>query len=156
MLEEETLQQRILSLGASWKTVQYALVTHVAELDAVEGWRGQGVPTCAHWVARALDIEVSTAREWIRVGRALHALPAIDAAFEAGLSYTKVRTLSRVATAENERDLLELSWSTPAGKLGPVLARWLMDREEPEVTARRRARGAGPVVAHRGRRHGPR
>jgi len=137
VLEEETLQQRILSLGASWQTAQYALIKHVAELDAVGGWVGQGFSCCAQWVAWALDIEVSTAREWVRVGRALDELPQIDAAFDAGLSYTKVRTLTRVASRRNERDLLELSWTTPAGRLGGVLARWLMDREDPEVTVAR-------------------
>ena len=34
-------------------------------------------------------------------------------------------------------DLLDLSWATPAGRLGGVLARWLMDREDPETTAAR-------------------
>src|SRR3954469_1257497 len=91
VLEAETLQQRILGLGASWQTAQYALIKLVAELDAAEGWTGQGSSTCAQWVARALDIEVSTAREWVRVGRALDDLPSIDASFAAGLSYTKVR-----------------------------------------------------------------
>jgi len=74
-LDEETLQQRILSLGASWQTAQYALIKHVAQLDAIEGRTGQGLSTCAQWVARALDIEVSTARELIRVGRALEECP---------------------------------------------------------------------------------
>jgi hypothetical protein len=137
LLVEQTLQQRILSVGASWQTAQYALVTLVAELDATDGWTDQGVPTCAHWVSRALDIEVSTAREWLRVGRALVDLPFLGACFEAGLSYSKVRTLTRVATRENERDLVELARRTPAGRLGMVLATWLMQREDPEVTHRR-------------------
>ena len=42
VLDEEALRQRILSLGASWQTAQYALIKHVAELDAVGGWAGQG------------------------------------------------------------------------------------------------------------------
>ena len=38
-------------------------------------------------------------RKWIRVGRALEHLPVIDASFEAGLSYSKVRVLTRLAHA---------------------------------------------------------
>jgi hypothetical protein len=125
MLAEETLQERILHLATNRETTQYALIKRVADLDAVEGWTGQGVSTCANWVARAAGIDASTAREWVRVARALSDLPYIDATFEAGLSYAKVRTLTRVATRENEQALLELAWDTPASRLGEVLARWL-------------------------------
>jgi hypothetical protein len=125
LLEEETLQQRIRSLAASRDTVQYALIARVADLDALEGWRGQGVSTCANWVARELDIEASTAREWVRVARALTDLPYISASFEAGLSYAKARALTRVATRDSERDLLEVAWDTPASKLAKELARVL-------------------------------
>ena len=132
-----SLQERILSVGAGWMTAQYALVHLVAELAAAGGWQGHGAPTCAHWVADALDIELCTAREWMRVGKALSALPHIDAAFDSGLSYSKVRTLTRVATPENERELLELAWDTPAGKLGVVVAALLMGHEDPQETRER-------------------
>ena len=156
LLEEQTLQERILSVGASWQTAQYALVKLVGELDATEGWTGQDVSTCAQWVADALDIEVSTAREWIRVGRALEHLPVIDASFEAGLSYSKVRVLTRVATRETEQELLDLAWDTPAGRLGTVLARWLLDHEDSDTTAAPPAFRPFDHMADRGRRHDPR
>lgn len=142
-LVEESIPERILRVGASWMTAQYALVLLVAELDATGEWRDRGAPTCAHWVADALDLELCTAREWLRVGKALGELPHIDAAFDSGLSYSKVRTLTRVATAANERELLVLARSTPAGRLGAVLAKWLMDREEPEGTNRRQHAARG-------------
>lgn len=131
------IQERILRVGAGWMTAQYALVHLVAELAEAGGWQGRGVPTCAHWVADALDIELCTAREWLRVGKALRGLSDIDAAFDSGLSYSKVRMLTRVATAENEQALLELAWDTPAGRLGIVVAKWLADREDPDETQRR-------------------
>ena len=136
-LVEETIPERILSAGTSWMTAQYLLITLVAEFDATSEWQVLGAPTCAHWVADALDIELCTAREWLRVGKALRNLPHIGAAFDSGLSYSKVRTLTRVATPDNERELLGLAWCTPAGRLGAVLAKWLMDREAPEETRRR-------------------
>ena len=138
-LVEESLCARILTVAAGWQTAQYALVCLVAELDEFGGWEPDA-PTCAHWVADALDVEVCTAREWIRVGRALRALPEIGAAFEAGLSYAKVRALTRVATPDNERHLLALAWDIPAGRLGPVLAKWLVDREAPAETEARQRR----------------
>ena len=142
-----SIQERILSVGAGWMTAQYALVHLVAELDAAGGWQGQGAATCAHWVADALDIELCTAREWLRVGKALQALPHIDAAFDSGLSYSKVRTLTRVATPQNERELLDLAWDTPAARLGRVLAAWLMGHEDPQET-RERQHAARSVSWH--------
>lgn len=140
---EESIPARILSVGAGWMTAQYLLVSLVAELDVTGEWQGRGSPTCAHWVATALDIELCTAREWLRVGKALRGLPQIDAAFDSGLSYSKVRTLTRVANPNNEHEILRLAWNTPAGRLGGVLAKWLMDREEPEETRRRQRAARG-------------
>lgn len=91
-----------------------------------EEWVVAGSPTAAHWIAQAADIEVSTAREWIRVGRCLRTLPASADAFTRGVvSYSKIRTLTRFATADNEAELLALAERTPAGHLGRAIAAWL-------------------------------
>lgn len=132
-----TVREQILEEGAHWRSSQHRLVHLVVELEQTDEWRGQGRPTCAHWVADALDIEVCTAREWLRVGRALRELPHIDAAFEAGLSYSKVRTLTRIATPHNEQELLGLAYGTSAGHLGTVLAAWCAAHEDPEATRAR-------------------
>ncbi len=58
-----------------------------------------------------------------QIGKTLRELPAMDAAFDSGLSYSKVRTLTRVATGDNERELLVLVRNTPTGRLGAVLAK---------------------------------
>ena len=50
------------------------------------------------------------AREKVRVARALEKLPAITQEFGIGkLSYSKVRALTRVATPENETDLVMMA-----------------------------------------------
>ncbi len=69
-----------------------------------------GAVSCAHWLAWRLGWDAATAREKVRVARALGNLPAIDEAFRsAGLSYAKVRALTRVATPQNEGTLLDLA-----------------------------------------------
>ena len=79
-----------------------------------------------------------TAREWLRIGRALRVLPTIAAAFEARrLSYSKVRALSRVATRANETELCPIAERVPAGRLAHTLASWLQRHETPEETAAR-------------------
>ena len=64
--------------------------------------------------------------------------PVRDAAFAAGrLSYSKVRALTRVATAETQGELLELAEHVPAGGLAHALAAWRMQRETPAETEAR-------------------
>jgi len=130
-----SLRAAVVAAGRRWSASQRQLVQLVAQLNASGEWAMDGSPTCAHWVADALDVEVSTAREWLRIGRLLAERPRIDAAFEEGrLSYSKVRTLSRVATAANEEELCALAEQVPAGRLGHALAAWLVRHETSEET----------------------
>ena len=113
-------------------------------LDRSGAWALDGSPTCAHWVAASLDIEVCTAREWIRVGVALERFGRLREAFVGGrLSYSKVRTLSRVLTDEYEVELCELAERVPAGRLATAVAAWLGRREDPAETERRHHRARG-------------
>src|SRR6478735_9108717 len=129
------LRAEILDVGRRWSTAQDRLIHLVVELDDSGFWRADGARTCAHWVADALDIEVSTAREWLRIGRRLTELPTIGEAFAEGrVSYSKVRTLTRVATPENEAELEAIAESVPAGRLAHAVAAWLMRHETPEET----------------------
>ena len=141
-----SLREAVVAAGARWSAAQYELVRLVAALDASGDWARAGSVTCAHWVAVALDVEVCTTREWLRIGRALVDLDVIDRGFDEGrLSYSKVRALTRVATVENQAELCEIAQRVPAGRLGHELARWLTRHETPEETEARHheARGFG-------------
>jgi Domain of unknown function (DUF222)/HNH endonuclease len=62
------------------------------------------------------------AREYVRVAEALQELPATRAAFSRGeLTFTKVRALTRVATASSEDGLLELAEALTASQLERAL-----------------------------------
>ena len=136
--EPTSLRDQVAACGNQWAAAQHQLVHLVVALDDSGEWQGCGFPTCAHWVASALDIEVSTVREWLRIGRKLSALPAIAAAYATGaLSYSKVRSLTRVATADNEVDLCEIARRVPAGRLAHALAAWLARNETPAETEAR-------------------
>lgn len=72
------------------------------------GWELGGYNSCAHWLAARTRLSLHTAREKVRAARALEDLPLISAAMARGeLSLCAVRALSRVATPENEAELLE-------------------------------------------------
>lgn len=131
-------REEVVEAARRWSGSQHHLVRSICELDRSGEWALDGARTCAHWVARALDVESCTAREWLRVGRALKSLPAVDAALAEGrISYSKARQLTRVATAKNQTELLGITERTPADKLCRELARWLASQEEPEETERR-------------------
>ncbi len=131
-------------VGWQCATAQRRLVHLAADFADGDIWLLGGAPTAAHWIADALDLEVCTAREWIRVGRCLRELRAIDSAFAAReLSYSKVRHLTRVATTEHESELVEIARRTSAGRLGIALARWRADHESDDETERRHRRDRG-------------
>ncbi len=139
-----SLREQVVAVGQRWSAAQHRLVELVVALDDSGEWAADGAATCAHWVADALEVEVCTAREWLRIGRKLAELPAVAAAFTAGrLSYSKVRALTRVATPENEADLCELALRVPAGRLGHAIAAWLTRHETPEQTEARQHAARG-------------
>ncbi len=66
--------------------------------------------SCAAWLSWKCQMTSGTAREHVRVARALRDLPVIRAEFAAGrLSYAKVRALTRIATPGTEAGLAEIA-----------------------------------------------
>ena len=126
------LSDELLTVLAAFAASQHRLVVLAAEFADSSEWVCAGSPTAAHWLAEAADVEVCTAREWIRVGRRLRELPASADAFERGaVSYSKVRALTRVATPADERELLDIALRVPAGRLGRELAAWIGRNTDP-------------------------
>lgn len=138
------LLTRLRSVAAAWARYHYEIVTLAAQLADGSDWVLDGAPTAAHWLAEVADVETCTAREWIRIGRLLRTLPASADAFEQGrISYSKLRTLTRLATPANETELLPIAERTPASALARELGRWLHRTHSPEEMAahQRKQRG---------------
>lgn len=111
---------------STWSTSQRAVIGLAADFADSGEWAVAGAASAAHWIAAVADIEVCTAREWIRVGRRLRSLTLIADLFETDeLSYSKVRTLTRLATPENEQQLAAIAVDVPAGVLPRAIAAWL-------------------------------
>ena len=137
----ESLRSRVRGLVERWARNQYELVRAAVELADSPVWRIDNAPTAAHWLADLADVATCTTREWIRVGRALARLPAIDAALAAGeISYAKARALTRIATPDTEIELLELARDTPANHLGRRLATWVRDNSDDDELDRHQQR----------------
>jgi 5-methylcytosine-specific restriction endonuclease McrA len=106
----ERLEERICELAAHLAAGTCRFLQLVAEFDARGGWASWDLPSCAAWVAWKCQVAPGTAREQVRVARALASLPHITAQFAAGrMSYAKVRALTRIATAATEADLAEIA-----------------------------------------------
>lgn len=120
----EELGQEIASLSAHLDAAAHRLLDCIRRFDEACGWHEQGAVSCAHWLAWRLGWDPATAREKVRVARALGTLPAINESLRtARLSYVKVRALTRVATPENEAKLLEMALIATGAQLEIVLAK---------------------------------
>jgi hypothetical protein len=76
----------------------------------VRGGAAWGAKSCAAWLSWRCGLTPVAAREQVRVARRVAELPLVREAFGSGeLSYSKVRAITRVATAETEADLAELA-----------------------------------------------
>ena len=105
---------------------QLSMFRLISELDGVEGWRDSGARDLAHWLSMRYGISSWKARRWIDAARALERLPLISEALRVGeLGCDKAVELTRIATAENEADLLR--W---AGLVSAAAIRRRADRAE--------------------------
>ena len=108
-MDDDALAAAVSTLAAHIHAATYRLLVLIAELDRREVWAAQGALSCAHWLSWACGIDTHTAREKVRVARALTELPLLSEALGKGeLGYSKVRALTRIATSENEADLLNI------------------------------------------------
>jgi 5-methylcytosine-specific restriction endonuclease McrA len=137
----ERLEERICELAAHLAAGTCRFLQLVAEFDARGGWAAWDLPSCAAWLAWKCQVAPGTAREQVRVARALAGLPHITAEFAAGrMSYAKVRALTRIATAATEADLAEIAGPMTAAQCERFAAahRKASDAEELASWAARR------------------
>jgi len=104
----ERLEAEISGWNAQLSAATCRWLLLVGEFDRRRGWEAWECHNCAHYLDWMCGIDRRTAREHLRVARALPDLPVVRAAFEQGeLSYAKVRAITRVATGETEATLVE-------------------------------------------------
>jgi len=106
----EQLENQITELAAHIHAATWRLLELIREYDDAHGWAGPGMNSCAHWLNWKCGINLGAAREKVRVAHALAELPKISETFRCGgISYSKVRAMTRVATVENEDYLLQIA-----------------------------------------------
>jgi hypothetical protein len=97
---------------------EHALLTRLRVFDAHEAWASQGARSCAEWLSWRTNLSIKAAREKVQVARALGCLPKIDGLFgHGGLSYSKVRAITRVATPESEQNGIDVAQHASASQI---------------------------------------
>ena len=120
----EQLGDAIAELSARIQAATYELLVLIRQFEASGGWNN-GFLSVAHWLNWRTGLDLGAAREKVRVARALADLPLLSAAMQRGrLSYSKVRALTRVATSENERSLLDFARCGTAAHVERLVRAW--------------------------------
>ena len=106
----ERLEAQICELAGHLTAATCRFLVLLADFDARRGWASWEMNSCAQWLSWKCQMSSGTAREHVRVARALRDLPVIRAEFAAArLSYAKVRALTRIATPDTDRGLAEIA-----------------------------------------------
>jgi 5-methylcytosine-specific restriction endonuclease McrA len=142
--EMDRLGDEIAVLSAHLAAAAARLLDLIREFDARGGW-SQGFRSCAHWLSWRVGMDRGTARERVRVARALGSLPRLaDALAHGELSYAKVRALTRVATPDTEERLLAVGKAGTACHVERIVRGWRRVNalaEARETTQRHKTRG---------------
>ena len=140
----EWLEAEICTLAGHIAAATCRFLLLLGEFDRRGGWGTWECLSAAHWLSWKCGMSIRTAREQVRVARALEELPVMTAAFAAGqLSYSKVRAMTRVATPKSEADLVEVARHGTASHIDRIVAGYCttkrnMDPERGRAQLRRR------------------
>ena len=138
----ERIEADICRLAARLAAGTCELIMLIAEFDRREGWRSWGCRSTAHWLSWRAGLGLGTAREHVRVGRALADLPTIRSEFQAGrLSYSKVRAITRVALPETDADLARTAMAGTAAHVERIVRGCRSSDRADDPSARRARHG---------------
>ncbi|MEE4299397.1 MAG: DUF222 domain-containing protein [Pseudomonadales bacterium] len=142
-LSDDQLVDAIVTFSGHMNAAEFRLIRLVGELDLRKDQGACGVDSIPAWLGYYCGLDGNAAREKLRVARALRELPEIRACFAAGeISYSKVRAITRVANASNEKLLLSYALGATAAQMERVVRgyRQVERIEDPETVLRHRRR----------------
>jgi hypothetical protein len=135
MISLQELEAQITELAGHLNAANYRWLTLIAEFDRRHGWADGKLPSCAHWLNFKCGLNLGAAREKVRVAHALLDLPKVAASMARGeLSYSKVRALTRVASAATEDALLMIALHGTAHHVERLVRGFRHAQEAEELT----------------------
>ena len=146
--ELDRLGDQIAELSAHLEAASARLLDLIREFDARGGWCN-GFRSCADWLGWRIGLDLGTAREKVRVARALATLPLLaDALARGELSYAKVRALTRVATPETEARLLGVGRGGTAAHVERIVRGWRCIDRKAEARETKRQHASRALHVH--------
>jgi len=106
----ESLGREISELCSYIYAAEAKLLDLIRQFDTGNHYVALGFHSTAHWLNYQCGMGMNSARERVRVAKALADLPKLQAGLAEGrLSYSKVRALTRIADSGNEDYLLNIA-----------------------------------------------
>src|SRR5690349_3593540 len=135
----DQLAAEICTLAGHINAANHRFLVLIAEFDRRNGWSDGATQSCAHWLNWKCGIAIGAAREKVRAARALEKLPKISAAMASGgLSYSKVREITRVGNAGNEDYLLMIAEHGTAAHVENLVRAYRRCQEAEELSREQR------------------
>ncbi len=123
-LAEEKLEERIVRFVGIANIANRCLGFYLLDFDARGLFRKRGFSSTAQYALIEHQIPKRKTRELLRISRALEELPLVDEAFSEGrLSWSAVRELTRVATAETEKEWLDAAVESSLTEIEHLVSR---------------------------------
>ena len=114
----ERLEAQLCEVAGHLAAATCRFLVLLAEFGERRGWAGWELGSCAAWLSWRCQMASGTAREHVRVARALRELPVIRREFAAArLSYAKVRALTRIAAPATEEQLAVMAMPMTGNQL---------------------------------------
>jgi hypothetical protein len=132
----DELEATITELWGHLNAATYRFLALIAEFDREKAFERHGLANTAQWLNWQCGIGAVAAREKVRVARALEHLPQIGDLFAKGeISYSKVRAMTRVATATNESVLAHVARHGTAAHVEKLVRkyRWTQRRDAAQL-----------------------
>ena len=115
---QDELEEHLASLCSHYYATEFQLLCCISECERRGGELSHCMKSTAHWLHARFGIALGAAREKVRVAHALAELPSVSDTFSRGqISYSKVRALTRIATSDNEAELLQFAERSTAADL---------------------------------------
>ena len=142
---DERLADEIVEIERRIRGLHASRLLRIAELDRRKRVRGEGRVATASWLARTLGVSFMSAKEDVRVGRAIEAMPVASAALARGdVSPAAVRVLATAREeqpdgfADHETRLVELARVTAPAELATAVREWV-ESVDPDAASDRMA-----------------
>ena len=96
----------------------------IGEVDSRQSWMDDGARSLTDWVSARLRLRHGSAARLVGISRRLRDLPAINKAFRSGdISIDQVDAISRIATVDTERALLDQAEKMTSAALDRLVRR---------------------------------